>query len=227
MTALDQAHLQQHIAHSLQSQLSASAWQWLAQSAEAIAAGAPRALLTAFARAPRKTSPSFVVTQELPANEAGLQVHGWDSVRLVRVYLLMHIASDDREAYLQHLGDLFTYADMDEAVALYSALPVLAWPEAWVHQCTEGLRSNIGYVHDALMQANPWPARHLPESAWNQLVLKAFFNEKDMSRVIGLEARNNAALVASLTDYRAERQAAGRPVHPLIEQLIADFAAQS
>lgn len=225
MTSIDLKHLQQSIASYLQTHLNAAAWQWLSQRVDAIRANTnPQALVTAFAQASRKVN-VFIIADELPENPVNLQITGWNSVCLVRVFLLMQVNSDDRDSYLQQLGNLFRYADMDESVALYAALPVLAWPEAWVHQCTEGLRSNIGYVHDAIMQNNPWPARYLPNSAWNQLVLKAFFNEKDMSRVIGLQARNNQDLVLALTDYRAERLAAGRAVHPVNDQLIAAFNA--
>ena len=63
---------------------------------------------------------------------------------------------------------------MNELVALYSALPLLAYPEAWVHRCTEGIRSNIGPVLEAIMIANPYPSENLSEAAWNQVVLKAF-----------------------------------------------------
>lgn len=225
MTSINLTHLQQSIATYLQTHLNAAAWQWLEQRMDSIRSNTnPQALVTAFAQVSRKVN-VFIIDDELPENPVNLQIKGWDSVCLVRVFLLMQVASDDRDSYKQQIGNLFRYADMDESVALYMALPVLAYPEEWVHQCTEGLRNNISYVHDAIMQNNPWPARYLPEAAWNQLVLKAFFNEKDMSRVIGLQQRNNHELVLALTDYRAERQAAGRAIHPVIEQLIASFKA--
>ncbi|MBE8718191.1 EboA domain-containing protein [Cellvibrio polysaccharolyticus] len=223
MTSINLTHLQQSIATYLQTHLNAAAWQWLEQRVATIRSNSnPQSLVTAFAQVSRKVN-VFIIDDELPENPVNLQMKGWDSICLVRVFLLMQVVSDDRDSYKQQIGNLFRYADMDESVALYVALPVLAYPEEWVHQCTEGLRSNISYVHDAIMQNNPWPARYLPEAAWNQLVLKAFFNEKDMNRVIGLQARNNQELVLALTDYRAERLAAGRPIHPGIEQLIASF----
>lgn len=225
MTSINLTHLQQSIATYLQTHLNAAAWQWLEQRVDTIRSNSnPQALVTAFAQVSRKVN-VFIIDDELPENPVNLQIKGWDSVCLVRVFLLMQVASDDRDSYKQQIGNLFRYADMDESVALYVALPVLAYPEEWVHQCTEGLRNNISYVHDAIMQNNPWPARYLPEAAWNQLVLKAFFNEKDMSRVIGLQQRNNRELVLALADWRAERTAAGRPVPQRVDELIASFNA--
>jgi hypothetical protein len=115
---------------------------------------------------------------------------------------------------------LFRHADVNELIALYSALSVLDHPNEWVFRCTEGIRSNMGSVLDALMYDNPYPANYLPESAWNQLVLKAFFTDKDLGRIVGLHQRINEQLVSSLIDYAHERMAAGRTVNPLLWNMI-------
>ena len=150
----------------------------------------------------------------------GFEISGWTTDRLCRVYLLMQVPDQDKEVYLRKINGLFTAAEMNEQAALYSALPVFSYPEEWVHRCEEGIRSNIGTVLEAIMYHNPYPARYLSENSWNQLVLKAFFTEKDVTRITGINERKNKALSETLKDYVQERQAAHRTVHPEIYKLI-------
>lgn len=162
---------------------------------------------------PVQVSPAVVaaIQQLVP----GFFVDGWPLDRLVRVWWLLQLPATDRKAYVQQITSLFLAAEMNELAALYSALPVLAWGEDWKMQASEGVRSNIGLVQDAIMLRNPYPAQYLSENAWNQLVMKALFTEKPVQLIIGLDARANAALAATLVDYAHERQAAGRPVNPM------------
>lgn len=143
--------------------------------------------------------------------------------RLARTWWLLQWPAEDREAYVQAIEGLFNAAEMNELVALYGALPLLAWPQEWKMRTAEGIRSNIGTVLEAIMLDNPYPARHLDEPAWNQLVLKAFFTEKPVHRIIGLDERANARLAAILVDYAHERWAAGRTVNPMLWRLVAGF----
>jgi hypothetical protein len=108
-------------------------------------------------------------------------------------------------------------------VALYTALPGLAYNEEWQNQCAEGIRSNIGNVLEAIMYNNPYPYKCLSEQAWNQLVMKAFFTDKDVRRIIGLDERTNKELASILADYAQERWAAHRTVHPQLWRLVTPF----
>jgi hypothetical protein len=125
----------------------------------------------------------------------------------------------DKNAYIKKIENLFSAAEMNEGVALYSALPVLAYPEEWRRRCAEGIRSNIGTVLEAILHRNPYPAEWLEEPAWNQLVMKAFFTDKEIGQITGLETRANRNLSGILTDYAKERQAAGRSVNPKLWEL--------
>ncbi|AQG77894.1 EboA domain-containing protein [Spirosoma montaniterrae] len=147
----------------------------------------------------------------------GFTIQGWTRDRLARVWWLLQLPVDGQETYVKTISELFKAAEMNELVALYSALPVLAYPEAWRFQATEGVRNNIADVQSAIMLNNPYPADYLDEAAWNQLILKAFFTEKDVSQIIGLTERKNARLTQTLTDYVAERRAAGRSLPEGIE----------
>jgi hypothetical protein len=144
----------------------------------------------------------------------------WSLKKLCRVWLIMQIDAGDRASYIKKIEELFRDADMNELATLYAALPVLAYPEQWEKQCAEGIRSNIGYVLDAVIMDNPYPAENLNEDAWNQLVMKGIFTDKDVSRVIGLEKRVNKNLVKILRDYADERNAAGRTTNPILWDIV-------
>lgn len=178
-----------------------------------------------FAHLPRMASRDLVVpdpaeNQEVSRLLPGYSLEGWTLDKLCRVWLLMQLPSDDKEKYLKKIGSLFAAAEMNEQVALYSALPLYAYPEAWISRCEEGIRSNIGTVLEAIMYHNPYPAAFLTQLAWNQLVLKAFFTEKKVQLIAGLKARMNDALAFTLQDYVQERLAAHRTVAPEIYELI-------
>ena len=150
----------------------------------------------------------------------GFSVEGWTMDRLVRVWWLVQPPADDETRYVGTITQLFKAGELNELVALYSALPVLAYPDAWRFQATEGIRNNIADVQSAIMLRNPYPADYFDESAWNQMILKAFFTDKDVTQIIGLDERKNARLAQTLADYAAERRAAGRSLPPNIERLM-------
>ena len=174
--------------------------------------------------------PRFVKKQlvEVPADMAfalqqirpGFTVSGWTLDRLARVWWLLQLPADDQTAYVNTITQLFKAGELNELVALYSALPVLMYPELWRFQATEGIRNNIADVQSAIMLHNPYPADQFDEAAWNQMILKAFFTDKDVTQIIGLDDRKNARLAHTLADYVAERRAAGRTLPPHIEQLM-------
>lgn len=113
---------------------------------------------------------AFAIEQVRP----GFTVNGWTIDRLARVWWLLQLPIDDQSYYVKTISELFKAGELNELVALYSALPVLAYPESWRFQATEGVRNNIADVQSALMLHNPYPADYLDEPAWNQLVMKAF-----------------------------------------------------
>ncbi|MHA4893280.1 EboA domain-containing protein [Pedobacter sp. PWIIR3] len=177
----------------------------------------------AFSNLPKHTGKAEIIAADLPADGsfAGFSLAGWSIDRLCRVWLLMQLNSTDKAQYLKKIEALFSAAEMNELVALYSALPFYAYAEEWVSRCETGIRSNIGTVLESIMYHNPYPAAYLSENSWNQLILKAFFTEKDVTKITGLETRINQPLQNTLRDYIAERTAAHRTVEPNIYKLIA------
>jgi hypothetical protein len=181
-----------------------------------------------FTSIPRKTGKKEVVVEKSDLKNIndllpGFSIQQWTVDRLCRVWLLMQLESGYKDNYISRIENLFPQAEMNELVALYSSLPVLAYPEAWTLRCAEGIRSNIGTVLEAIMYYNPYPATNLDEGAWNQLVMKAFFTDKNVNKIISLDERSNQNLANILFDYVEERWAAGRTANPQIWRLIGKF----
>ncbi|HRE50495.1 MAG TPA: EboA domain-containing protein [Flavitalea sp.] len=206
--------------------ISPGAWSWLQEKilkeSSVIVWG------SAFVAMPRKTGKSIITLTEeqnklIQSLRPGLSISGWTADRLGRVWLLLHADPSDREKYTGFIEGLFLTAEVNELSALYAALPLLAYPQHWIWRCTEGIRSNIGDVLQAIICNNPYPAEYLPEPAWNQLVLKAFFTEKPVHLIIGLDRRSNKDLANTISDYAHERWAASRPVNPQLWRCVGRF----
>ncbi len=156
----------------------------------------------------------------------GFSVEGWSVDRLARVWLIIQPGNTPQTEYFRRIENLFLAAEVNELVALYSALPLLPWPELWKRRCSEGIRSNIADVLTAIMCNNPYASENLDEPAWNQLVLKAFFTEKPIDQIVGLDQRSNKQLAQTLSDYAHERWAAHRAVNPMLWRCVGPFIDQ-
>lgn len=209
--------------------LTPGAWEWLDNEIRSMKGEPGNAKFNiAFVAMPRKTGRNLVQITEkesmdLDALRSGFKISRWTTERLSRVWLLIQLDPRDSEKYHATIENLFLNAEMSELVALYSSLPLLAYPESWRKRCAEGIRSNIGQVLEAVICNNPFPSEQLDETAWNQLVLKAIFTEKPVLEIIGLRKRMNINLANSLTDYAHERWAAHRDVNPLLWMCLAPF----
>jgi hypothetical protein len=144
----------------------------------------------------------------------------WSVDQAARTLLLLALPQDNPEKYLHTLNQVFTAADVGELVALYQALPLLAYPERLQKQAAEGVRSNMTAVFNAVALRNPYPAEYFDNLAWNQMVLKALFVGSPLDLIYGLELRANSELARMLTDYAQERQSANRSVSPEVWRLI-------
>lgn len=210
----------------LKNNLSKDTLSWLETKAEGVRKEDKSLQLNqAFSQLPKYADRNLIaISNEESAKVAelapGFSLKDWTVDRLARVWLLMQVSTDDKESYLKKINGLFTASEMNEQVALYSALPFYAYPEEWIAKAENGIRSNIGTVLEAIMYHNPFAATYLSENSFNQLVLKAFFTEKDVTKISGLHSRVNKALQDTLSDYVAERTAAHRSVEPNIYHLL-------
>ncbi|MER2999308.1 EboA domain-containing protein [Pontibacter populi] len=196
------------------------ATQWLTEKQKQVQSSQTgKEIYLPFSAAPRYVgkAPLNPTSEELDqANQLrqGFKPDNWTTDQLARTILLLGLSGDDADNYSKTILKLFGTADMGELVALYAALPLLPHPDKFVHQATEGIRTNMGNVYEAIALDNPYPFKNFSEAAWNQMVLKTIFTGKSLNRIYGLDERTNPDLARMLSDYAHERWAAGRTVTP-------------
>lgn len=213
----------------IKEQVDEKAVSWLEQQTEKLQKEpANRNFFLAFSTASRFFSKKpLQLSKEIQAEaeqvRKGFQPQYWNQLQAVRTYLLLQIPYDEEQQYLQTLDKIFETADMDEQVALYAALPLLPNPEALIKRASEGVRTNITAVFDAVALYNPYPANFLSQDAWNQMLLKAVFMQRPLYRIYGADERANAELARMLIDFAHERWAAHRNVVPELWRFVGPF----
>lgn len=85
----------------------------------------------------------------------------------------------------------------------------------------DALRTND--THLVAAAVGPYAARHLPPHPWRHAVLKCLFTGVPVDAADGIErrAQGDTELARMLTDYAAERTAAGRPVPADLHRVLA------
>lgn len=225
----DVEELKSLLSNLIKQHLDTANYLWLEEKAGLVAAENNAAQLNlSFAAIAKKTGRKIITINVdeqklLESILPGFTINERSLHWLCRIWILLHVNADERDHYFTRIEGLFKNAEMNELADLYAALPVVAYPETWVKRCAEGVRSNIGIVLDAIMYDNPYPSEYLDQPAWNQMVLKAFFTDKDVNRIVGLDERANEQLAATLIDYAHERWAAQRPVNVQLWRLIGKF----
>lgn len=141
-------------------------------------------------------------------------IDGWDEFRAARVVLLLVLAEQDRDTFLETFSAVLNTADIREQVALFSALRWMPHSEELTGAAVDGLRSNIVDIFDSIALDNPFPREHFTDEAWNQMVLKAIFISRPLHRIEGIGERRNRALSEAISDLAHERWAAGRVITP-------------
>lgn len=199
---------------------------WLAQHEEKIRDKfSERAFYLAFGSVPRFVAPQPLAVSEAQQQEAnqlrtGLQVQHWGLRHTVRAYFLL-LLSEGLSSFVAMLTRLLETADVNEQVAVYQSLSLLPPSEELTSLTVNGLRTNMTSVFDAIVLRNPYPAAHLDEAAWNQLLLKAVFMGRPLYLIYGADSRTNPTLARILVDFAHERWAADRPVTPELWRFTA------
>ena len=154
---------------------------------------------------------------------AGLQPQNWSLLECVRIYFLLQLPHKDKEIFLRDLERLYETCDLDQQLAFFKALPLLPYPSGLIKQATQGIRTNISDVFDAIALNNPFPSDFLSQDAWNQMVLKAVFMQRPLYRLYEPEKRTNAELAQMLLDFAHERWAANRSVTPELWRFVGPY----
>jgi hypothetical protein len=140
-----------------------------------------------------------------------------------RIVLLIDAAKSAR-SFAERLKGLAASGDLSELIAIYKGLPLYPDPDTLVLVATEGLRTAMRTVFEAVAHQNPYPAENFPQSAWNHMVLKTLFIDSVLHPIIGLDERWNDELASILVNYAHERWAARRPVTPELWRGVGPFA---
>jgi hypothetical protein len=138
---------------------------------------------------------------------------GWGADEFGRVLLLQGaLGARLPEAHAALVNELYATGDLRERQAVLRALPHLPAPERFVAVAVEAVRNHATPILEAIACDNAFPARHFPEEAFNQLVLKCLFCEVPLARVVDLARRVTPELRRMVESYASERRAAGRSV---------------
>lgn len=148
------------------------------------------------------------------------QPKNWSVVQFARTFLVIGFARHHLERFKETLDKIFSAADVHELIALYQGLPLFPYPQKFLLHATNGIRSNMLSVFDAIALNNPYPTDYFDEISWNQLVLKTLFVDSPIEEVIGLKAHVNPALCIALINTARERFAADRPIKPELWCLV-------
>jgi len=116
--------------------------------------------------------PRYTGKQELRLTEEDVQTVGaermdwkfWRADQAGRTLLLLSLNSDDARTYAAELQKLATCTDLEELVELSQSLPLLPCPEHHRALATEGVRSNMAAVFNAMALRNAYSAEYLDEA---------------------------------------------------------------
>jgi hypothetical protein len=211
--------------HALRASLPAEDLQWI-DTVYAAAVTAPVSeVLRAYTAAARVGAAPLAVSgaqrAQLDAAVPGLDFSNWTQTDTARAVLLLdRAAALGAEACAAAATACYEQGDAAEQRSWLRAIALLPSPSQFTPLAIDACRTNIQPVFQAIACENPFPAAHFPERNFNQMVLKALFNNVALSRIVGLRDRLNSELARMAGDYAAERRAAGRSVPADIGQVL-------
>jgi hypothetical protein len=186
---------------------------WLTPSVAVASACSTDELLQLYTAASRRVpSVSFEIEQ---ASAAGAR---WTCVDAARACLLLGRAETAASAaFAATAVACFENGDAGEQRSWLRGVGLLPEPQRFLAVVIDACRTNIVPNFEAVACENVYPSRYFPEANFNQMVLKALFNNIRLTRIVGLAERANSELARMASDYAAERRAAGRSIPVDIE----------
>lgn len=199
--------------------------KWLEESLARPLEALPRAY-TAASRAVGRGRLSVTDDEAQAFRDAGVRFTQWTVDDAARAALLL--AAAEAEPDPQRFHDLATecyeQGDAREQQSWLRAIALQPQPERFTLTAIDACRTNIVPLFESIACENPFPARYFPERNFNQLVLKALFNNIALELIVNLSSRLNPDLSRMADDYVSEREAAGRPVPQDIWVVLAPHA---
>ncbi len=163
---------------------------------------------------------SALALEKLLAINPDFQPSQFSLDELCRLTLLLKVNQKE------WISTLIGSSDRRELIAIYKSVQYLPLAKDLVFEMTDGLRTNMVDVFDAIALQNAFPLKYFTQNAWNQMVLKAIFMERPVYLIPGLDERKNQALAETLQDFVKERWSAGRKVHPELWRLFEGFESE-
>jgi hypothetical protein len=150
---------------------------------------------------------------------------GWTVDAAARTVLVLAFAGErSADEVVTELTALYRYGDTAEKLAVLRSLSVPALAEVVGDRMTGLLLDAIRTNDSRLLAAalGPYATAHLDDDAFRQSVLKCVFTGVPLASVHGLPDRADAELTRMMTDFAAERTAAGRDVPPDIRPYLQE-----
>ena len=218
----------------VRAQIGERARSWLAAAIASTGVPLDRgSFATAFALATRQTGqappqPAAAEASRLRAAGVSWPIACWGLDGLARSALLLRAAAALTPGEVEALVEqCYFQGDTRERQAVLRTLVLLPDPVRFVPLGVEACRTSVQPVFEAITCENPFPARHFPESSFNQMVLKAIFIEVAVRRILGIEGRITPELRRMAADYASERRAAARSVPEDVAYLLGENGSRS
>lgn len=157
----------------------------------------------------------------------GLDASAWSIDQTARILFLLASFEGDDAAFAERFDTLLAQGEVGEQIALLRGLPLYPAAARLILRASEGVRSTVQPVFEAVAHDNPFPREQFSETQWNQMVLKALLIGSRLHPIQGLDKRRNKGLAVMLADYAHERWAAGRTVSPELWRCVGPFASKS
>jgi hypothetical protein len=187
----------------LRARIDAAAERWLD---EAIASRSIDQLCRAYTAVPKHVGRAPIGDREYDR---------WTADDAARCVLLVGVAERmEPQAFAAAATECFERGDSREQQSWLRALSLMPEPERFRATAIDACRTNIVPLFESIACENPYPARYFPEPNFNQMVLKAMFNNIALARIVGLSDRSNVELTRMAAYSGADRRAAGRSVPP-------------
>lgn len=193
--------------------------RWLEESLEIAAFGELCQLLEVYTTTSRRVGAQTFSREAreiagLDSAAADFRFNRWTLQDAARAMFLLARAEAcaDLDQFVKAATACYERGDTREQQSWLRAVGLLPHADRFLMTVVDACRTNILPLFEAVACENPYPARYFPEPNFNQLVLKALFNDLALARIVGLSARGNLALSRMVEDYASERLAAGRPI---------------
>jgi hypothetical protein len=199
-------------AAALRSRLSTEGQAWVDAAVQRLGAHpTPTAVRVAIAQAGRRLGDDAIDLGGAALDPAPHET--WRACDVGRAAVLLSVVAHlPAEAQLRLVTDLIRRGELSEQQSLLRALAWLPDPARFTDVAVDACRTNSEPVFAAIAADNPFPAAHFSDAAFDQLVVKAIFIGLAVRGIRGLADRVTPETVRILSDYAAERRAAGRPV---------------